>query len=254
MAISTLLVYVPLETIGDRRRYWQTYVEFYEQYWGGPTSPFGVWFGQEYENFRRELSRRLGMDEAEIVDCYFMKSEGRYYVCPLPGGDNPYLLLAENRIPFEWFLLFDPEERKHIQLQWGFGSIYYHTRLSTGLDRLERAVCLTGSVAASSGGAVVDEVFAGAMMDLGRRARELGSQLGRHDASSYVVLNYGELVGLIHPLTLKNEHSVAELWRVLELVEEGDWKEAARTYTVLYQKWEEIRRKAAGQGGDEPLQ
>ncbi len=253
MALSTLLVYVPLETIGEKRRYWETYVRFYEQYWGGPTSPFGVWFGQEYENFRRELSRRLGMDEGEIVDCYFMKSEGRYYVCPLEGGDNPYLLLAEDHIPFEWFLLFDAEERKYIQLQWGFGSIYYHTRLSKGLERLGRAARIAEGVSAGGEGGV-DEVFAGAMADLARRARELGSRLGRHDPSSYLVLNYGELVGLIHPLTLKNEHSAAELWRVLEHVEEGRWQEATRTYTLLYQKWEEIRRKAAGQSGGEPLQ
>ena len=81
MAISSLLIYEPIDSFRDKAYYWKEYAKFYEQYWGGPTSPLGVWFGNEYEAFRESLSKHLGMDKEEIEDCYFMKDkEGEYYV------------------------------------------------------------------------------------------------------------------------------------------------------------------------------
>ncbi len=75
MAISSILVYEPIDSFRDKKYYWKEYVQFYEQFWGGPTSPYGVWFGNEYEAFRNAISSHLDMDEEEIEDCYFMKDE-----------------------------------------------------------------------------------------------------------------------------------------------------------------------------------
>ena len=71
MAISSILIYEPIDSFRDKSYYWEEYAKFYEQYWGGPTSPLGVWFGNEYEAFRNSLAEHLGMDKEEVEDCYF---------------------------------------------------------------------------------------------------------------------------------------------------------------------------------------
>ena len=111
MATSTLVVYEPLISFGENGEYWKEYSAFYEKYWGGPTSPFGVWFGNEYENYRTALSEHLGMDDENIQDCFFLKKDEDYYVAPLKDSTNVFSF--ENSIPPEWFVLFDESERKN---------------------------------------------------------------------------------------------------------------------------------------------
>jgi len=84
MATSNLIIYEPLQVFGTESDYWKSYIEFYELYWGGPPSPFGVWFGNEYENFQKSLSERINVEQSEIKDCYFLKDEdGSYYIAPM---------------------------------------------------------------------------------------------------------------------------------------------------------------------------
>ena len=105
MAKSTLVLYEPLGSMTENSYYWTEYVQFYEQYWGGPTSPFGVWFGNEYESFIRALSGHLGIDAGEVEHCFFTKDEdGKYYIAPFNSKSN--LFFCENFIPVEWFILF----------------------------------------------------------------------------------------------------------------------------------------------------
>ncbi|NIP30729.1 MAG: hypothetical protein GTN99_05800, partial [Candidatus Dadabacteria bacterium] len=107
MATSNLIIYEPLSAFGQQSDYWKNYIEFYELYWGGPTSPFGVWFGNEYENFRRSLSERIDVPESDIKDCFFLKDdEGGYFVAPVESDVQNYLIYIENIIPAEWFLMF----------------------------------------------------------------------------------------------------------------------------------------------------
>ena len=139
MAISSLLIYEPIDSFRDKAYYWKEYAKFYEQYWGGPTSPLGVWFGNEYEAFRESLSKHLGMDKEEIEDCYFMKDkEGEYYVAPMYSKSNSSH--SENIIPLDWLLLFSEEERKSLYTHWGFNAIHYDTRIETALGRINKAI------------------------------------------------------------------------------------------------------------------
>lgn len=72
MAKSMLIVYETVDRFGRMSEYWKRYVNFYEEYWGGPTSPYGVWFGNEYNDFREKLSGALQVPDEEIrPDFYF---------------------------------------------------------------------------------------------------------------------------------------------------------------------------------------
>ena len=124
MARSTLIVYEPLDSFRDNSAYWLEYAKFYENYWGGPTSPLGVWFGNEYKAFQQALARHLGVDEQEIEDCYFMKDDkGEDYIAPASSKAN--IFSSENVIPLDWFMLFTEDQRKTLFTHWGLNAIHY---------------------------------------------------------------------------------------------------------------------------------
>ena len=74
-----LQVYEKLTSVHKDYDYWREYTSFYESYWGGPTSPYGIWFGNEYETFENNLADHLQIDKKDlkylknlkylIVDC-----------------------------------------------------------------------------------------------------------------------------------------------------------------------------------------
>ena len=244
MANSTLIVYEPVENFGDKTDYWFSYVDFYEKYWGGPTSPFGVWFGNEYENFRKAISSNLDMEEEDIEDCFFMKDEsGRYYIAPLGSKGQSHIFVSENIIPLHWFVIFRGEERKILYTHWGFNAISYDTKLESGLQRLKEAEKVLGSA--------IDEYESSSQLlnklaDIKAGVRKLFSLLSGFDPSGSVVLNYGEVCSFIHPYTIRNENSVKDLWDVLTLLGGGGIADADSRLSMLTQKWDDIRRKASG--------
>lgn len=244
MANSTLIVYEPVENFGDKTDYWFSYVDFYEKYWGGPTSPFGVWFGNEYENFRKAISSNLDMEEEDIEDCFFMKDEsGRYYIAPLGSKGQSHIFVSENIIPLHWFVIFRGEERKILYTHWGFNAISYDTKLESGLQRLKEAEKVLGSA--------IDKYESSSQLlnklaDIKAGVRKLFSLLSGFDPSGSVVLNYGEVCSFIHPYTIRNENSVKDLWDVLTLLSGGGIADADSRLNMLTQKWDDIRRKASG--------
>jgi hypothetical protein len=244
MANSTLIVYEPVENFGDKSDYWFSYIDFYEKYWGGPTSPFGVWFGNEYESFRKAISSNLDIEEEDIEDCFFMKDEsGRYYIAPLGSKGQSHSFVAENIIPLHWFVLFRGEERKILYTHWGFNAISYDTKLKSGLGRLKEAEKVVGSVIEKneSSSQLLDK-----LADMKAGVRKLFSLLSGFDPSGSVVLNYGEICSFIHPYTIRNENSVKDLWDVLTLLSEGEIADADSRLNMLTQKWDDIRGKASG--------
>lgn len=244
MASSTLIVYEPVENFGDKSDYWSSYIDFYEKYWGGPTSPFGVWFGNEYETFRKAISSNLDIEEEEIEDCFFMKDEaGRYYIAPLGSKGRSHIFVSENIIPLQWFVLFRGEERKILYTHWGFNAISYDTKLEIGLRRLKEAEKVLGLVMGDNeSGSKVSSRLADIRVGL----RKLFSLLTGFDPSGSVVLNYGEVCSFIHPYTIRNENSAKDLWDILTLFNEGEVSDADSRLNVLTQKWDDIRRKASG--------
>ncbi len=253
MAISSILIYEPIESFRDKEYYWREYADFYEKYWGGPTSPLGVWFGNEYENFRKSLSEHLGMDDGDIEDCYFMKDkEGKYYVAPIRSRSNT--AHAENIIPIDWFLLFNEDERKSLYTHWGFNAIHYDTRIETALSRIDLAMQILSGCFEDNDGDKIKTLFGDNLTVLSHSLGDLQTWFSGFDPSGFIVLNYGDICSFIHPSTLKNEKSVEEMWGILHLLNQGKLEEASSAIKVLFQKWEELRAKASGEVSESTLQ
>lgn len=247
VAQSFLILYEPLDSLVEKREYWNNYITFYEKYWGGPTSPYGVWFGKEYETFREALSNYLGIDDHEIEDCFFMKDkDGRYYICPLTPKINPYLLCSENIIPVEWFILFKDNERKFFNTPWGFTGMHYDTKINLSLERIKEAEEILRNISTANKKNEPKLALFQKLNEIQARILELKNWLSGFDSSSYVLLNYGEICSFIHPYTLKNERSVNEVWQLISFASEGRFNEAQSLLNFLTEKWEDIRRRASG--------
>jgi hypothetical protein len=254
VAQGLLIVYEPLDSFSEKRDYWNNYITFYENYWGGPTSPYGVWFGKEYEVFREALSNHLGMDDQEIEDCFFMKDKnGRYYISPITRF-NPNLLYSENYIPPEWFILFKDDEREFFYTPWGFSGMHYDTKISLSLERIKKADEILRNISTAHKKSDLKLTLSQKLNEIQARIVELESWLAGFDTSGYILLNYGEISSFIHPYTLKNERSVKEIWQLLSLASEGRFEEAELALNLLTEKWEEIRRKASGEINNIPVQ
>ncbi|MCY3985703.1 MAG: hypothetical protein OXF23_01475 [Candidatus Dadabacteria bacterium] len=249
MPSSTLIVYEPLDSFREKSQYWSRYLKFYELYWGGPTSPFGIWFGNEYSAFRQALSDHLDSPHEDLPDCLFMKDEGgSYFVAPTSDSLNCFS--SENIVPFEWFLLFSEEGRKNFYTHWGFNSIHYNStlehsksRLVSSRDKIEKTM--------SSEPLNSLEFF---LHNLDRSLEDLRKWLVQFDSRSYMVLNYGDICNYIHPYTLKNENSVTEVNKILELVSLSNFAEAELALKVFFQKWDDISTKCAGGTGESRIQ
>lgn len=245
MATSTLIIYQPLSELGGIKDYWLEYARFYEKYWGGPTSPLGVWFGNEYEAFRDALSAELEMDEEHIEDCFFMKDgEGAYYIAPF--GKSPNLLYSENYIPLSWFVLFEEHEREILYTHWGFNALHYDTSISNSLNRLKRAEGILDKVLHKFTKTGKKSPIFTKSESLRNGISNLNNELSRFDPSGYAVLNYGDVCSHIHPYTLKNENSVGEIWDILLYLNDGKIEEAESCLDILNHKWEDISKKAMG--------
>ncbi len=248
MATSTLVVYEPLISFGENGDYWKEYSVFYEKYWGGPTSPFGVWFGNEYENYRTALSAHLGMEDENIQDCFFLKKGEEYFVAPLKDSTNVFSF--ENSIPPEWFVLFDESERKNFYTHWGFNTISYDAELK---DCIKRAVDAGRIISA----ALKDESAAeisGYLNYLSEGVDNLNSWMNSFKNGGFIILNYGDICTYIHLLTLGNEKSVEEIKEFINLVENSNFEQAEKTIRIFGQKWEEIRQNCLGEAQKEFVQ
>jgi hypothetical protein len=252
MANSTLILYEPVENFGNKSDYWFSYIDFYEKYWGGPTSPFGVWFGNEYDSFRKAISSNLDVLEEEIEDCFFMKDKnGRYYIAPLGSKGQSHIFFSENIIPLHWFAIFREEERKILYTHWGFNAISYDTKLDSGLRRLKEGEKVIDSVIDKNES---DSHVLNKLAGIRAGMRKLYSLLSGFDPSGSVVLNYGEICSFIHPYTIPNENSAKDMWELLTLLSSGKIADADSRLNILTQKWDDIRRKASGDPGGTTIQ
>lgn len=252
MPRSTLVVYEPLTSLTEKSYYWSEYVTFYEQYWGGPTSPFGVWFGNEYESFVNALAVHMGVDKEEIEHCFFTKDEeGRYYVAPFKSKSN--LFFSEDFIPLEWFVMFGEGERQTLYTHWGFNALHYDTRIHTALGRLEEAAgILSEALREGDESAGKDDV--NTLEYLAQALGDLRGWLTGYDPSGFLVLNYGDICAVINPYSLERERSVEDVWRFLGLLRERKFPEAFSSLKALLQKWDDIRSSASGRTDDSTLQ
>lgn len=253
MAISSILIYEPIDSFGDKSSYWKEYVEFYEKYWGGPTSPLGIWFGNEYEAFRAAIAKHLGMDKKEVEDCYFMKDEeGKYFVAPMYSKSNT--AHSENIIPLDWFVLFSEEDRKSLYTHWGFNAIHYDTTIETALSRVNEAMQILSNCFENNEEGQIKSLFANNLTVMSHSLSDLQTWFSGFEKSGFIVLNYGDICSFFHINALKNEKSVDEAWQFLQKLKAGELQEASTGLRVLFQKWEEIRAQASGENDQSTLQ
>jgi len=251
VAQSTLIVYDSIETLsGGKRSYWLDYIDFYEQYWGGPMSPFGIWFGNEYDNFRRALADHLSVDEPAVKDCFFIRNgEGLLYVCPL-GVENGNILSCEDSVPFEWFAAFDKSSRRNFYSHWGFSSIHYNTtvfsaseKLSAATETLSRAFEKTDH-----------EKLTGVIKWMEKGVRKMDKWFSARDGSGYAILNYGDICSVLTPQSLGRERSVEQVEEVFALLDSRKWEQSYNLSAQILQKWEDLRQMCAAASGNKPLQ
>ncbi|MCY3973090.1 MAG: hypothetical protein OXF52_02650 [Candidatus Dadabacteria bacterium] len=251
MAQSTLIVYDSIESApADERLYWQSYIDFYEQYWGGPMSPFGIWFGNEYENFRKAIAEFLSVEKDAVRDCFFIRSEEGLFVCPLSAGENRNILSCENAVPLEWFAAFEESGRRNFYSHWGFSSIHYNTRVG---DARERLAAASGAISRA-----LEEVGSGgsaaAIERLDGGVRTMSDWFSGRDGGGYAVLNYGDVCSVLNPQSLDRERSVEQLSEALSLLGGGERERACEILSRLERKWDDLREMCAAAAGQKPLQ
>ncbi len=255
MATSNLIIYEPLDSFAEQKDYWESYIEFYELYWGGPPSPFGVWFANEYDNFKKSFSEKIGIDPSEVKDCFFISDEeGRYYIAPAESETHNNLIYIENIIPIEWFLLFTEDERKSLFSHWGFNAVYYSTKLQNGLDRVQSAKTLFEQTINSVPDDIKESEIISILTGLISGCDQLLGLLSGYDSSGHIILNYGDICTFIHAYTLDNEKSVGELAAFTELLKQSEYEKANTSIKILFQKWNEIYENASGQSSNRPIQ
>lgn len=257
MAISVLMVYEPLRSMGESEDYWRSYITFYEQFRDGPATPQSAWYGREYEVFRESFSAETGVAKETIRDCFFMKDDaGEYYLTPIGGSPNVNLFTAEDFIPLEWFLMYKGEEKRYFFTHTGWGAvrhdaIYYRTRIKDAAARLEEAERDIERWAAS-GGLRPEEPASAIVKDLANGARNLRHWLASFDGDGFVMLNYGDIGSRIAPDSMKNEDSVSELKNALLLAKENDPARAETALMALIAKWDSINRALSGAAEKRP--
>ncbi len=243
MPSSTLIVYEPLGSFRERQDYWEDYVKYYEKYWGGPTSPFGMWFGNEYSAFKKSIANHLGIEINEVDDCLFMKDgSGEYFIAPTNNTDN--IFSSENVVPLEWFILVAEDERKNFYSHWGFNSIHYDSNLLSSIKRLDDARnILEGNINSDDSRGNALSSFLGELL---LSINHLDNLLSGFDDKSFLILNYGDICSNIHLYTLKNENSVFDIKNILYLVSQNSIEEAGLNLKLFFQKWDDIRDKCMG--------
>lgn len=244
MAKSMLIVYEPVDRFGRMSEYWKRYVNFYEQYWGGPTSPYGVWFGNEYSDFREKLSSVLEVPDEEIQDCLFMKGkDGGYLISPFRSFKNAYILDSDNYIPLPWFIPFDDGEREFFYTHMGFGRIHYATGLGKGASRINEADRIIEDSFKRYGGEENSHPLFMKLKKIQSGLFSLKSWLSEFDEEGYLVLDYGELCSFLSPYTLNSDRSSKEIRDMLSNLEKDDMEQCRLALGLFLQKWETVKQK-----------
>ncbi len=207
-------------------------------------SPFGIWFGNEYGDFRKALADRLSVDETAVRDCFFIRSaDGLLYVCPLGGseGENANILSCEDAVPFEWFAAFDESGRRNFYSHWGFSSIHYNAKAGEAAAKI-------GAAAATLDRAFekTDHENLRTMVEwIGKGAANMGGWFSQRNPEGYAVLNYGDVCSVLSPQSLDRERSVEQVAEILALLEGGEWERSYDLAVRLLRKWDDVRRMCA---------
>lgn len=242
MAQSVLMIYEALDKINDKKGYWKQYIEFYEKYWDGPATPQSSWWGMEYEEFRNSLADKLGIEKEYIENAFFLKNNaGKYFLCPIGNKVNMNIISSEDIIPYEWFLMFESEEKDYFYTHTGFGAIhhdaiYYKTSVSKARARLGNAYNILGE-AISHDNKIKHHPDLSGLTLLKTGIGNILQWLEGFSDSGVIILNYGEICNRIEQNSFRNEDSVGEINSIITSLEKGDLSHAESSLRILNVKW-----------------
>ncbi|MCY4043201.1 MAG: hypothetical protein OXF45_05295 [Candidatus Dadabacteria bacterium] len=254
MAKCSMMVYEPADKVPDGE-YWKRYINFYEKFWDRPAGPKSVWWGAEYNEFRRALAASLEIKAEEVRDCFFTKGDGGHLICRIDDPATLGIVSCENFIPFEWLAAFDGEKRDFFYTHTGFGavhhdSIYYVENIATAMERIEAARGALENLEES----VSKYPELARIKDLPERLSEMNAWLRGFDAGGEIVLNYGEICSHITQDSMKNENSVSDLKRIIAGIGSEDFEQAESGLKYLNAKWAEIAEAINRSGKQKPAE
>jgi len=235
MPACYLQVYENLEKSSKNKEYWREYTSFYESYWGGPTSPYGIWFGSEYENFEKSLADHLNMEIKDLKQCLFIKENDEYYICPSDLNENKqnYSFLVNNLVPIHWLMLFNENQKKVFKTHWGFGAIHYTSTIIDSLSSINEFFNLNIN---QNKNEKFTENFKNILADL----KDTENWLTGFDKDSILILNFGDLLANLPQNSLDKEDSVSILNDIKELIKEESYNEAEKVFNFLIERWSKI--------------
>ncbi|MDX1659434.1 MAG: hypothetical protein R3343_11490 [Nitriliruptorales bacterium] len=173
--------------------------------------------------FRQEVPRQL-------VDAFLPDGDVRQTLEQLEGTRRaPHILESVWAVPFEWFALFAPRERRFRNPPEGRGpSLTYLTSAGQSHERLERVMDVIEANLEHADTLLADLV-------------ELGDWVDEFDDSSLIELDYGGISALGSVVALESDTTCADLWQAVESLEAGDELGAAAHYGVARSRWSRLR-------------
>ncbi|MBI4728543.1 MAG: hypothetical protein HY775_03460 [Acidobacteria bacterium] len=141
-------------------------------------------------------------------------------------GWRTHILQSAWEVPLRWFVLFDPSERRLVPFG-GRPSIRYETAIAAARRRAARALHVLGARLPSS-------TVIGLLEDLAEWLEEF------HE-DSRIVLEYGEVAGLLGAGEIGEDTTARDIWDALRALERGDNDGAAASYSQAAERWARVR-------------
>lgn len=147
------------------------------------------------------------------------------------SGRAPHILDSPWAVPLDWFVAFDPDERRFSDPPEGAGPrITYLTTCGQAATRLERAIAVVEATVEDGEDVLATLAGTAAWIDA-------------FDPSSLLELDYGPVARLFAREELRADRTCEELWEAIEALEAGDLLGAAAQYGVARARWTHRRAK-----------
>jgi len=235
MPSCCLQIYQRLSHFEEDKNYWREYTDFYERFWGGPTSPYGLWFGNEYGTFQSALCEHLSIKESEIKECLFIKEDNENFICPDNKLDKtPFSYLVDNIIPIHWFFIFNESQKKIFKTHWGFGAIHYKCEINSAKKLINEFISTANRTDTN------DNELKNYIDVIKNDLSELSDWFMKFPSDSIIILNYGDLLASFPMNSLDKEDSVRIIVDFKDMLSSFKYKSAKDLFNFLIERWTNI--------------
>lgn len=141
---------------------------------------------------------------------------------------RPCIVQSAWHVPLRWFVCFEDTERR-IEHDGEHARIRYQTTVEAARRRVEHALDTLK-------GGIVHPVIMGMLF-------ELKEWLATFGDDSILELDYASVATLFDAEELADDHSVAEVWRAIRALGEGDGMSAGLYYRRANERWMRARQR-----------